>query len=417
MSAGFGVQGRALLSARCAQLPNVLQQVLDESERRSAHGSLLRPDLAWAASWPQVTQVVVTGIGASEGPARLLVAQLQTQAGLRAQFVPLSQFAGPFLLPGQAVLVVFSQGLSPNARLALRQAPRSAATILYTSVVPDAHAKPECSAGYLARLQAEGVLVAVLPPLCEDRLFLRVLGPAAAMLAGVQLAQALARDLGAAVDAELQKLPERVAAAVVGVDEAVGEAGLKLVRCGAVPKAIEGPWTLAALWQQLPRLQLAFLTTEGLGELYLGLRWKLMEGTGQCDPPVWDVLQFVHGPLQLLYRRPALLCVLTSAQQAGQEELLQRLAALLPAHHALVRLPAQLPTPLRLFEHDAQGNQLVLSALPQLPELEETTAAVDAVDSLWNLEDWPGKGQDAALYGMHEPPAAADAAALQLTQK
>jgi hypothetical protein len=411
MKPGLALQGRALLQARCAQLPTVLQQVLEESEQRSAHGVLLRPDLAWAASQPQVTQVVVTGIGASEGPARLLVAQLRTEAKLDAQFVPLSQFAGPFLLPVQAVLVVFSQGLSPNARLALRQAPRGVATILYTSVVPDAHAAPGCTAGYLARLQADGVLVAVLPPRCEDRLFLRVLGPAAAMLAGVQLAQVLARRLGAAMDAELQRLPERVGAAMVGVDEAVAAAGQQLARCGVLPTAMERTWTLAALWQQLPRLQLAFLTTEGLGELCLGLRWKLMEGTGQCDPPVWDVLQFVHGPLQLLYRRPALLCVLTGPQQAGQEELLQRLAALLPAHHALVRLPAQLPTPLRLFEHDAQGNQLVLSALPQL---EGAEAAQGAAEALWDLEDWPGKGQDAALYGVHEPPAAAD---VQLPQK
>jgi creatinine amidohydrolase len=405
MKSGLALQGRALLQARCAQLPTVLQQVLEESKSHGTEGPLLRPDLAWAASQPQVTQVVVTGIGASEGPARLLVAQLRTEAKQDAQFVPLSQFAGPFLLPVQAVLVVFSQGLSPNARLALRQAPRGAATILYTSVVPDAHAAPGCTAGYLARLQADGVLVAVLPPRCEDRLFLRVLGPAAAMLAGVQLAQVLARRLGSAMDAELQKLPERVGAAMVGVDEAVAAAGQQLARCGVLPTAMERTWTLAALWQQLPRLQLAFLTTEGLGELCLGLRWKLMEGTGQCDPPVWDVLQFVHGPLQLLYRRPALLCVLTGPQQAGQEELLQRLAALLPAHHALVRLPAQLPTPLRLFEHDAQGNQLVLSALPQL---ESAQAVQGAAEALWDLEDWPGKGQDAALYGVHEPPAAAD---------
>ena len=411
MKPQLALQGRALLQARCAQLPTVLQQVLEESKSHGTEGPLLRPDLAWAASQPQVTQVVVTGIGASEGPARLLVAQLRTEAKLDAQFVPLSQFAGPFLLPVQAVLVVFSQGLSPNARLALRQAPRGVATILYTSVVPDAHAAPGCTAGYLARLQADGVLVAVLPPRCEDRLFLRVLGPAAAMLAGVQLAQALVRGPGAVVDAALQMLPERVGAAMVGVDEAVAAAGQQLARCGVLPAAMERTWTLAQLWQQLPRLQLAFLTTAGLGELCLGLRWKLMEGTGQCDPPVWDVLQFVHGPLQLLYRRPALLCVLTGSQQAGQEELLQRLAALLPAHHALVRLPAQLPTPLRLFEHDAQGNQLVLSALPQL-ELAE--AAQGAADAPWDLEDWPGKGQDAALYGVHEPPAAADS---QLPQK
>ena len=70
MKPGLALQGRALLQARCAQLPTVLQQVLDESEQRSAHGVPLRPDLAWAAGQPQVTQVVVTGIGASEGPAR-----------------------------------------------------------------------------------------------------------------------------------------------------------------------------------------------------------------------------------------------------------------------------------------------------------------------------------------------------------
>ncbi len=64
-----------------------------------------------------LARVVTTGIGASEGPARLL-AQLLVENGLAARFHAASRFGGD--TPHGDLLVVFSQGLSPNVLGALR---------------------------------------------------------------------------------------------------------------------------------------------------------------------------------------------------------------------------------------------------------------------------------------------------------
>ena len=67
-------------------------------------------------------RVHVTGVGSSAGHARFLVERLQ-HAGTAAAFTPLSRFAaGSPGTPDEDALVVFSQGLSPNARLALAEA-------------------------------------------------------------------------------------------------------------------------------------------------------------------------------------------------------------------------------------------------------------------------------------------------------
>ena len=100
----------ALLASRCAAVPATLATVLadDANDEALAAAAALQPPF-----W-------VTGIGVAEGPARLFLALCQSR-GVRAAFLPLSCFAGgppPCDPPG--TLVVFSQGLSPNARLALR---------------------------------------------------------------------------------------------------------------------------------------------------------------------------------------------------------------------------------------------------------------------------------------------------------
>jgi hypothetical protein len=112
-----------------------------------------------------------------------------------------------------------------------------------------------------------------------------------------------------------------------------------------------------------------------------GLRWKLLEASGIPDPPVWDVLQFAHGPFQQMYGRPMLLCALECPGAAPLFDRLERI--LVPGRHALVRLAATLPAPWCWFEHDAQLNALTLALLAARP-----------VD----LARWPGQGADGELY-------------------
>ena len=82
-----------------------------------------RPFVPPPLSDPAGRRYLVTGIGVSEGPARCLVSLL-ARGGRCAVFLPLSAFAeGP--PPGAwDTLVLFSQGLSPNAQIALSFARR-----------------------------------------------------------------------------------------------------------------------------------------------------------------------------------------------------------------------------------------------------------------------------------------------------
>ena len=115
------------LEARFASIPNVLRETLAVS-------------LPEGEFWRDARDGFdVVGVGASEMPARLLVNLLVT-SGMRARFVPISSFAGEGPssdLVKTQTLVVYSQGLSPNARMALAHGARYRRSILFTSVAED----------------------------------------------------------------------------------------------------------------------------------------------------------------------------------------------------------------------------------------------------------------------------------------
>src|SRR5690349_3132565 len=63
---------------------------------------------------------ITSGVGSSEAHARYLAYLLAAEMGLPARFVPLSALSlAPPPTAAHDVLIVFSQGLSPNARLPL----------------------------------------------------------------------------------------------------------------------------------------------------------------------------------------------------------------------------------------------------------------------------------------------------------
>ena len=369
-----------LLAARCAAVPALLQSLM-LPEGPSDAAAAARPDLRFAATSAPGLRFVTTGIGTSEGPARLLAHLLREHAGAAARFVPLSALAGAGLaLVGEgadAALVVFSQGLSPNAQLALAQAGRFAALLVYTSM--------PASEPQLRALAARGAAVTVLPPVGppgEDRLFLRVLGPAAAQLAAAQLADAVAARRGG------PRLPLRAAvqatlAAPARARQALAALGAGLVARGLLSEAALAAHGLGALWRAQPEPTLAFITSGGYGELGLGLRWKFLEGAGLSEPLAWDVLQVAHGPFQQTFRRPLFLCALTRGQTPVEQALLGRLQAMLPPHHVLLQLPAEPPGPLALLSHDLACNELLLAVLRGRD---------------WDLLDWPGRCCDGPLY-------------------
>jgi creatinine amidohydrolase len=333
--------------AALAELRERLARVVPELAALAARG------LPAAVTPASGERYAVTGVGGSEGPARLLVATLRS-LGLGARFVPLSAFAlGEVAArPGER-LCVFSQGLSPNARVALSCAPRFAGGVLFTSAL--------ASSPLLAGFVAGGGRVLTLGPAEETGTLLRVVGPPVAMLAAVLFAHEVA---GAPVPARaLAELPSDLEAAAAAARAAIA--------------------ALPAFAREAAVGRVAFVTAGEEGErgLACGLAIKWLEGLGVDEPPTWDVLEIAHGPFHAFYTEPRLLVALG---EGGA--LFDRLEAMLaPGRHALLRLPAR--GPLARLVVEAAVNELFLAAFERAPR---------------DLRDWPSKGKDAPLYALDE---------------
>jgi creatinine amidohydrolase len=293
--------------------------------------------------------VISTGIGASEGPARILAGVL-AEAGIAARFCPVSQFAAH--KPSADLLVVFSQGLSPNARLALTPEHAFGARWLVTSLDPNERgAGSEKKRAWLAKLRTCGVTSIVIPPAHEPEALARFCGPTVAALTALRIGALLSGDRALAV--RLSDAPS--AYQVTHEPSASLEGPLSVVTAGAL-------------------IESAYLQ-----------RWKLLEALLVQDPPVWDVLQFAHGPLQAFHDKPLTLLVLEGVGAADRVERLVR--TLDPTRQRVVRLRASLPAPLSFFQHTAQLDALLLAALEAKPR---------------DLFDWPGRHGDAPLYSVGE---------------
>jgi creatinine amidohydrolase/Fe(II)-dependent formamide hydrolase-like protein len=355
-AAGGGwAEGLRLLEARVRALPDLLRE------------GAARPDPAPGFAPADVRGVVTTGVGSSAAHARFLSHLLAQRLGLRARYVPLSAFLAP-PGPGAAdeALVVISQGLSPNARLALARPRAWRHVVLMTATGEEGarRAGREDRLRLLAELRAAGVEVRPFPA-GEDEYgtLVRVIGPMAGYLCALRLVAALARAAGtpAAVTDDVEAVCRALATAPGRLDAALPPAAL-----GALASGV------------------AFLTSGTYGELVENLRYKVLEGMLLPAPPVWDLLHVAHGPFQQLYERPAVLLALARPDAPAESDLLARLERMLePDRHHLVRLEATLPGPLAILDHEALMNALLLRDV-----------AARGVDQV----RWPGRGREDALY-------------------
>lgn len=325
--------GHALLTKRAQEIPTAVH--------RTATRAL--PPLALGSA--PVRRVVATGVGSSAAHATLLAYGLSA-AGGDATTVPLSTFFRPPRPARDEVLVVFSQGLSPNAQLALADPASWRRIVLVTAVTEARRLDP---------LRAVGIAIHTIDGEHEFGTLVRLIGPLTGYVAALQLIEAL----GGA--------PAPSPAALVDA-------------CTARP---DPPCDLTAR-------PLAFVASETYGGLLQNLQYKLLEGLFTPLPPVWDVLHFAHGPYQQHAQQPATFIALTRPDAAGEAAALDRMASMLdPALHELVRVPARAAAPLALLEHETWLNGVLLDAI-----------AARGIDQ----QRWPGHGADAPLYTLaHRP--------------
>jgi hypothetical protein len=306
---------------------------------------------------------LVTGLGLSQVPARLLVAQLG-EFGLAAEYVPPSEFVTHSSSKHSGTLVLFSQELSPNARFVLWHQPNFQRMIVFTSLVPDATAPTDDARRMLADAVARNACCVTLPPREECGFLLRVVGPAVAALAGMRWAHELR---GQSITHEwLSSIADQYAYPSPNIDHCD-----TLVQNGAIDPV-------------------ALIASGRYGAACYGFKWKLLEALHIFEPPMWDILQVAHGPFQSLYEKSHTLIVLERSSRAHEQGLTQHLCEMVaPDRHRILTLRAKMPGLCSWFEHDAQLNALIVATLRQHP-----------ID----LTNWPGKGTDGALYGLTAEP-------------
>lgn len=337
------MQGLEILRARHLKSPNAVSDTL-----KAPAGNLHRIDFT------RYRSIVTTGIGSSSAHARYLAWLLRTFGGQPSWDVSTGAFLAP--PPAEAheqALVVFSQGLSPNARFALTFAGRFGCTVLVTA----AGAEHGERADALKRAADAGVIVLPIPVDPEYEVLLRILGP----LAGYAMALRLASRSKSRIEFDPDSIATAMEAASHRAESLIAQAGAGL---------FNDPITL--------------LGTRGYSYLISNLCAKVSEGMFLPQPAALDALEFAHGYLQEATGKPRTFIALSCGSEPDTQ-LFREVQGTLEPQHRWLQFESTLPEPLQIFEYESAMNTLVLSAI-----------AARHLDQL----NWPGKGRDRSLYAI-----------------
>ena len=342
--------GLELLEHRLGLIPEVLS------------GMLAAGAFPLSATTLNSQRFIVTGTGSSEAHARYLATLLNLHTDRAAAYLPLSGFvdASSDIFAGKT-LVVFSQGVSPNAQIALQRGRDFAHTVLFTATTPEAAeaaGKPE-RARLLHTLIARGGELVEFPLAEEYTTLIRFVGPLAGYLATLQFA---AQFPGSRV-----LVPDAATLAPLLAATAPGK--LRDAMC-QLPSAFAGGFNL--------------ITAAPISDYSQNLACKFMEGLYWNCPAISDFLQFAHGPFQQMTAHPKPAIIL-QGNGSGEAEMVQRSVDMLRgvgANAYVIQIDA--PPLLSIFGFEAALNDLVFAVMRHL--------RVDQVN-------WPGKGRDDLLYG------------------
>ena len=333
---------------------------------------------------------VVTGIGSSEALARYFVALLEQAAGMHGSYRPLSSFSGAATnvvstenatnttaktatntvtknkADRDQVLVVISQGISPNAWLALESRDSFRHTVLLTAATPESIAarNDELLLRRYEKLVADGCTVIHYPLANEYTILIRVVGPFFGYLACYELARTLSGGTLAPID-------ERQLRSV-------------LMKCEL------GARTLAR--EDIGLLSQGFHIIAGSPLSLYGqnLCLKFLEGLFWHIPRLWNVLDISHGLVQQLSlaKRPVWLLSASGDTprilELGEQVL--RSVGVAPRS-----ISSELPPYLEVLEFEMLFNFLILQLCRRFKV---------------NQLEWPAKGLDLPLYSLGKEPAA-----------
>ena len=352
-------QGRALLERWMSEAPACVAAV-----------PAILPGLERFGPGPR-RSLVTTGIGTSEGHARHLADVAARMLGWPARFVPTAALGE--LLPGAEDdwLVVFSQGLSANARHAFARMDDFDAVLLVTGADPEGgelDPLPAEKRAFLADFEGRGGLRIDLGCGLEYGALLRVKGARA----GYAVAWSLLRTIAAARLADASRI-EIEAGDLAAAQRSASETA---ERCFPASQPI-GPFFAADR-------SLVLVSQAGSGELVEQLTLKIAEGMLRPQPRMVDVLQYAHGPLQSLAQRKASLLYFETPDDPP--EWLERFRATLdPSLHDLRVIRSTLAWPFAAIEFEAVLDAIILRTIDERGH---------------DLVAWPGADREQALYGV-----------------
>lgn len=301
---------------------------------------------------------IITGVGSSEAHAKFLSYLINTHTAYTAEFWPLSHFIDLPPHTRNAGLVVFSQGLSSNAQLAINQREAFEQCVLFSAISKKTAADDKKM--LLQKLEQDNVQHVSFTPDNEYSLLIRVAGPLTAYFACIEWTQkALRGNVPPCPDFFFDALSE----SRLRGKHLANRALLRLLKQGSF-----------------------LLTRSPLSLFSQNLAYKLTEGIFVRAPQRYDILSFSHGPFQALCAQPAYGFVLL--QDTPQDkQLVEKAKPLLEqgtSHYFLYE--AKLPEPWSIFEYEMLFNGLLEAALPL---------------SRADQRNWPGKGLDGTLYDLH----------------
>lgn len=350
MTASSDSLGHEILGQRLDLIPGILEEMLANGPRKLGATTLASE------------RFIVTGTGSSEAHARYLATLLNLHTDRAAAYLPLSGFVDspPANFAGKT-LIVFSQGVSPNAQIALQRRADFAHAILFSATTPQAAeqaGKPD-RAQLLRDLQSDGGELVEFPLAEEYTTLIRFVGPMAGYLSALQFAGQFRES----------RVPLPDVQSLAPLLQAKAPQELRDAMCN-LPSAFTAGFNL--------------ITAAPISDYSQNLACKFMEGLFWACPGISDFLQFAHGPFQQMTAHPKPAIVL-QGDGRGELEMVQRSVAMLRGVGASAYvLKVDAPPLLSIFGFEAALNDAVFTTMRHL--------RVDQVN-------WPGKGRDDLLYG------------------
>ena len=347
--------GHELIKQRLAQIPSLLMKMLEE-----------KPDTLSSVTMAD-SSFILTGIGSSEAHARYLTLLLNIYTNRQATFI---RFTGLMTMnhtfDSERVLILFSQGLSPNAQMILKYGQeRFSHVILFTSM-DQKQIVNKCP--WVSTKKME---IMQFPLYNEYVTLIRVIGPICGFLACILFIERLTK----------RKFiePEQLSAIFTTTSSS-----LSLLRQALLDDCDE----------QFSRGPFYIMISSPLNDVCQNLCYKFVEGIYWTSPIVCDYLQFAHGPFQQIQsmtdRPSAILCVVDKSN-TFEVELESRLRQMITqcndTKHRTNVYTFYLSSPssiiYSIFELEIEFNRLIYEIM-----------CANKYDQI----RWPGKGQDQPLY-------------------